>query len=137
MYGRIDIQCPEFNIREPLCNTGGKIAEIRFSVIFSILRCQLSEFKHPVACAILRPITRAINGMIAFHDAVSWRDRVMFGSKVLRSTNPKPANDNGRAGMTAEVSIPGDLPLTQTEIEVFADLLDDWPVTPANDNEEP
>ena len=61
----------------------------------------------------------------------------MFGPKVLSSTNPKPANDNCPANMAAEVLIPSDLPLTQTEIEVFAVLLDDWPAAPANDNEEP
>jgi hypothetical protein len=61
----------------------------------------------------------------------------MFGPKVLSSTNPKPANDNGPVDMAAEVLIPSDLPLTQTEIEVFALLLDDWPDAPANDNEEP
>lgn len=61
----------------------------------------------------------------------------MFGPKVLSSANPKPANDNGPAALSAEILIPCDLPLTQTEIEVFAFLLDDWPATPANDNEKP
>ena len=51
---------------------------------------------------------------------------------------PKPANDNGAARrMRAKVRIPKDLPVTQTEIEVFALLLDDVTALAANDNEEP
>jgi hypothetical protein len=61
----------------------------------------------------------------------------MFGPKVLNSANVVPANDNCPANMAAEVLISSNLPLTQTEIEVFAVLLDDWPDAPANDNEEP
>jgi hypothetical protein len=49
----------------------------------------------------------------------------------------KPANDNGMARrLRAKVLIPSDLPVTQTEIEVFALLLDDLKDLAANDNEE-
>ncbi len=49
---------------------------------------------------------------------------------------PKPANDNGTARrMRAKVLIAKDLPVTQTEIEVFAMLLDDLAGLAANDNE--
>jgi hypothetical protein len=49
---------------------------------------------------------------------------------------PKPANDNGAAAsLGAKVLIPKHLPITQTEIEVFALLLDDLPSLAANDNE--
>jgi hypothetical protein len=49
---------------------------------------------------------------------------------------PKPANDNESlsGNLRAEVLIPKDLPITQTEVEVFAFLLDDWAGIPANDN---
>ena len=49
---------------------------------------------------------------------------------------PKPANDNGpHRRLRARVLIPKDLPITQTEIEVFALLLDDLAGLAANDNE--
>ena len=49
---------------------------------------------------------------------------------------PKPANDNCPARrVRAKVLIPKDLPITQTEIEVFALLLDDLAGLAANDNE--
>lgn len=51
------------------------------------------------------------------------------------STLAPPANDNGKAGgLAAKVLIPRDLPITQTEIEVFALLLDDLVCLAANDN---
>lgn len=47
-----------------------------------------------------------------------------------------PANENGVArSLGAKVLIPKDLPVTQTEIEVFALLLDDLISLAANDNE--
>ena len=51
---------------------------------------------------------------------------------------PKPANDNEspKAQINVEIRIPQDLPITQVEVEVFAQLLDDWLAIPANDNEE-
>ena len=50
---------------------------------------------------------------------------------------PEAANDNGAARkLLARVLIPRDLPVTQTEIEVFALLLDDLTSLAANDNEE-
>jgi hypothetical protein len=51
---------------------------------------------------------------------------------------PSPANENTPDSVMfrVQVLIPRDLPLTQTEIEVFALLLDDWDGLAANDNEE-
>jgi hypothetical protein len=49
---------------------------------------------------------------------------------------PEPANDNGaRRKIRAKVLIPRHLPVTRTEIEVFALLLDDVVGLAANDNE--
>lgn len=52
---------------------------------------------------------------------------------------PTPANDDRpkAKGLHVEVRIDPDLPITQTEIEVFAALLDDWGGLAANDNEGP
>lgn len=51
---------------------------------------------------------------------------------------PEPANDNGRARrLRAQVLISHDLPISQTEIEVFAMLMDDLVSVAANDNEVP
>ena len=53
---------------------------------------------------------------------------------------PKPANDNQpptNHRLRVVVQIAADLPITQTEIEVFASLLDDWVGQAANDNEGP
>ena len=53
-----------------------------------------------------------------------------------RTIRLKSANDNGRSGgLGAKVLIPKDLPVTQSEIEVFAALLDDLICRAANDNE--
>lgn len=50
---------------------------------------------------------------------------------------PDPANDNGAAPrLRAKVLIPKGIPVTQTEIEVFALLLDDLAGIAANDNGE-
>ena len=53
-------------------------------------------------------------------------------------TLPRAANDNEplkRHGLTTvEILLPQSLPILQVEVEVFAALLDDWPV--ANDNDE-
>ena len=50
---------------------------------------------------------------------------------------PKPANDNRPARrLRAKVLIAKDLPITQTEIEVIAFLLDDLAGIAANDNGE-
>ena len=51
---------------------------------------------------------------------------------------PPFSNDNGPqdSGLKVKVVIPDDIPVTQVEIEVFAALLDSWPETPVNDNEE-
>jgi hypothetical protein len=55
------------------------------------------------------------------------------------TTLPEAANDNipaeGPAVRKVEVLLPENMPILQVEVEVFAALLDDWPV--ANDNEEP
>lgn len=51
---------------------------------------------------------------------------------------PHPANDNRPTGkLRTKVLFPKDLPVTQTEIEVFALLLDDLAGLAANDNEGP
>ena len=47
---------------------------------------------------------------------------------------PKHANDN-EPRLRIEVLIPEDSPITQAEIEVFAQLLDDWEAIAVNDNE--
>lgn len=51
---------------------------------------------------------------------------------------PLPANDNKPVlrGLRTVVLIPADSPIAQSEIEVFAALLDDWEDLAANDNEE-
>ena len=50
---------------------------------------------------------------------------------------PEPANDNAaRRKIRAKVLIARHLPVTQTEIEVFALLLDDLASLAANDNED-
>jgi len=49
---------------------------------------------------------------------------------------PEPANDNGKTRrIRADVLIASDLPVSQTEIEVFALLMDDLASLAANDNE--
>lgn len=51
-------------------------------------------------------------------------------------TLPRPTNDNDPAGkraFTTELLFPQSLPIFQVEVEVFAELLDDWSV--ANDDE--
>lgn len=51
-------------------------------------------------------------------------------------TLPRPTNDNDLAGereLTTELLFPQSLPIFQVEVEVFAALLDHWPV--ANDDE--
>jgi hypothetical protein len=62
----------------------------------------------------------------------------MSGRKSSNETLPPPANDNPRdkrgGPSIVEVLLPENLPILQVEVEVFATLLDDWPV--ANDNEE-
>jgi len=64
------------------------------------------------------------------------RDPVLPPTQA-REPLPEPANDNGTARrIRAKVLIPQDLPVTQTEIEVFALLLDDLTSLAANDNEE-
>lgn len=52
---------------------------------------------------------------------------------------PRPANDNKSRpdALRAEVLIPKEIAITQSEIEVFAILLDDWEGLAANDNEGP
>jgi hypothetical protein len=52
---------------------------------------------------------------------------------------PASANDDqsGVKGLQVEARIDPDLPITRTEIEVFAALLDDGDGLQANDNEGP
>ncbi|MDE2265633.1 MAG: hypothetical protein KGL29_07005 [Alphaproteobacteria bacterium] len=51
---------------------------------------------------------------------------------------PTPANDNDVlcGPIVVKVLIPSDLPITQTEIEVLAALIEDCPTLAANDNED-
>ena len=52
---------------------------------------------------------------------------------------PSLSNDNqlGSRSIRAVVEIPSDLPITQSEIDVFSALLDDWDCPGANDNQGP
>ena len=52
---------------------------------------------------------------------------------------PSSSNDNqpDSHSIGAVVEIPSDLPITQSEIEVFSALLDDWDWPGANDNQGP
>jgi hypothetical protein len=64
-------------------------------------------------------------------------DEPLFPNPKRAMPLPEAANDNSTARkLRARVLISGQLPITQTEIEVFALLLDDLASLVANDNED-